>query len=457
MSTWPAVQNLRTWLDLLRTRGELGTVDSSISPDREVAAVLERRDGRRAVRFRSIAGSPFALAGNTVLHREHLAVALGCPVGEIATRFATALHEPRPCRSVPPDEAPVLANRLDGDAPLAALPLTVQHDRDAGRYFTSALLAVIDPATDLVNLSINRLMAVDGREVRALVLPGRLRQILDETERAGCALDVGVIVGVDPLLILASQSPAGRGMDDLRVASALRGTPLPVTPMPGTGITVPAEAEFLLKGTFRPGARATEGPFGEYPRTYSPAAPAPIVDIATVWHADDPTFQAILSGGREHLLVGGIPREARLLGALREVVPAVTGVRLTEGGSCRMHAVIALHDPRPGDAVGAIMTACSAITTVKLVTVVDDDVDIFDDEQVAWAVATRVQADRDLLVIPRTRGSSLDPSADGGVTAKAGIDATVPAGQTERHARMAVTPTDAGAVDGYLAEVDRVR
>ena len=225
--------------------------------------------------------------------------------------------------------------------------------------------------------------------------------------------------------------------------------------MPGTTITVPAEAEFLLKGRFRPGERAAEGPFGEYPHTYSPAAPAPIIDIDTVWHAAEPTFQAILSGGREHLLVGGVPREARLIGALREVLPTVTAVRFTEGGSCRMHAVVTLRDPRPGDAFSAVMTTLGTITTVKLVIVVNDDVDIFDDERVAWAVATRVQADRDLLVVPRVRGSSLDPSADDGLTAKAGIDATVPAGRTDRHARMAVTPGDPAAIDALLAEADR--
>lgn len=455
MNAWPTTQNMRTWLDILDARGELGTVDSPISPDREVAAVLEHRDGRRAVRFRHVTGSPFTLAGNLVHHRDHLAAALGCPVDAVAERFSAALRAPEPCRSVPPGDAPVLADRLVDDAPLTTLPLTVQHDRDGGRYFTSALLAVLDPASGLVNLSINRLMAVDGREVRALVLPGRLREILAETERSGRALDVGIAVGVDPLLILASQSPADRLMDDLGVASALRGSPLPVTTLPGTAITVPAEAEFLLKGTFRVGERAIEGPFGEYPRTYSPAAPAPVIDIDTVWHRTDATFQAILSGGREHLLVGGVPREARLLGALRDLLPATTAVRFTEGGSCRMHVVVALHNPRPGDAFAAIMVAFGAVTTVKLVTVVNDDIDIFDDEQVAWAVATRVQADRDLLVVPRTRGSSLDPSADGGLTAKAGIDATVQADRADRHARMTVTPSDSATINAFLSEVDR--
>lgn len=457
MTNRSATGGLRAWLDLLRSRGELGVVETPISPDHDVAAVLERCDGRRAVHFRNVVGSPFSLAGNLVQHREHLAVALGTPVRDVADRFAAAVDEPGELRFVAAGDAPVLARRLDHDAPLTELPLIAQHDRDAGRYATSAVLAVTDPASGKVNLSINRLMVAGGRELRVLVLPGRLRRILDDAERAGHDLDVAILVGVDPPLILASQSPSDRALDDLAVAGALRREPLPVVPAPLSGITVPAEAEFLIEGRFRAGERASEGPFGEYPLTYSPAAPAPVIEVEAVRHAEDPIFQTILSGGREHFLAGGIPREARLLAALRPQVPNVVAARLTEGGSCRLHAVIALRDPRPGDATGAMLTAFAAITTVKLVIVVDAEIDIFDDEQVAWAVATRVQADRDLMVVPRVRGSSLDPSAERGLTAKAGIDATVPVENRGRHTRVAITPSDQAALRAYLAEAEQNR
>lgn len=453
-TVWPQVQDLRSWLALLESRGELGVVQSPISADHDVAAVLERRDARRAVYFRHVKGAAFPLAGNVIHRREHLAVALGCSSRQTVGRFAAALREPRPCETLPPAEAPLLANRLGGAELLSTLPLTLQHDRDAGRYFTAALLAVRDPESGRVNLSINRLQVAGEREVRALVLPGRLCRILAESEQAGHELDVAVVVGTDPLLTLASQSPADRELDDLEVASALRTSPLRVVAAPLTGIPVPAGAEFLFEGRFRRGERAMEGPFGEFPRTYGPAGPAPVIDINAAYHRDEAIFQTILSGGREHFLIGGIPREVRLLTALSQANLDVAGVRLPEGGSCRFHALVSLRNPRPGDAVSAMTAAFAAVTTVKLVVVVDDDVDIFDDEQVAWAVATRVQADRDLLVVPRTRGSSLDPSARGGLTAKTGIDATVPAGERERYARMTATPGSEKALQGYLAEAD---
>jgi 2,5-furandicarboxylate decarboxylase 1 len=207
----------------------------------------------------------------------------------------------------------------------------------------------------------------------------------------------------------------------------------------------------LLTGSFRAGRRGAEGPFGEYPRTYGPGGPAPVLELSARYHREDAIVQTILSGGREHFLLGGLPREARMARALGAAGVNVAALRLTEGGSCRMHAVIAVRSPRPGTAQHAAMAVFAAVTTLKHVVIVDDDVDVFDSEQVEWAIATRTQADRDLLVIPRTVGSSLDPSADAGTTAKLVVDATVPPGARDRFARM--RPASA-VLDAYLAELE---
>jgi 2,5-furandicarboxylate decarboxylase 1 len=139
--------------------------------------------------------------------------------------------------------------------------------------------------------------------------------------------------------------------------------------------------------------------------------------------------------------------------ALRRAGVDVAGLRLPESGSCRLSAVVALRNPAPGAASTAMMTLFLTASTIKQVTVVDDDVDVLDDEQVGWAVATRVQADRDLLVVPNAKGSSLDPSADGALTAKLGIDATVPSADRERYRQMRVEPADPERVRGHLAEL----
>jgi 2,5-furandicarboxylate decarboxylase 1 len=443
--------DLRCWLANLAGRGELRTLTSEINPDQDVAAVLEHADGRYAVRFDAVRGSAFPLVGNSVTGRAHFALAMDCPPERVVARLAAAIATPRACVTIEPRAAPVLAVRDDGDDLLGDLPLPVQHEHDGGRYLTSAVVAARDPRTGKVNLSVNRLQVTGQRELRALMLPGRLAAIFAECERSGTDLPVVLCVGVDPLLLLASQAPADPGLDDFEVASALHSEPLQVTMLPDAGIPVPARAEMLLTGSFRAGRRGAEGPFGEYPRTYGPGGPAPVLELSARYHREDAIVQTILSGGREHFLLGGLPREARMAQALGAAGVNVAALRLTEGGSCRMHAVVAVRSPRPGTAQHAAMAVFAAVTTLKHVVIVDDDVDVFDSEQVEWAIATRTQADRDLLVIPRTVGSSLDPSADAGTTAKLVVDATVPPGARDRFARM----RPASAVrDAYLAELE---
>jgi len=439
---------------LLAERGELRTLTREINPDQDVAAVLEHADGRYAVRFNAVRGSRFPLAGNTIVSRPHFALAMGCRPDEIVGRLAAAIAAPRPCAVADAAMALVLAVRDDGneaDDLLGDLPLPVQHEHDGGRYLTSAVVVARDPRTGKTNLSINRLQATGPRELRALMLPGRLRAIFAECEKAGTDLPVALCVGVAPLLLLASQAPASPDLDDLAVASALYPEPLEVTRIPEVDFPVPARAEIVLTGSFKAGKRAEEGPFGEYPRTYGPGGPAPVLELSARYRREDPIAQTILSGGREHFLLGGLPREARMAQALSAAGVEVAALRLTEGGSCRVHAAIAVRSPRPGTAQHAAMAAFTSVTTLKHVVIVDDDVDVFDSEQVEWAIATRTQADRDMLVIPRTLGSSLDPSTDGNTTAKLVIDATVPPGTRDRFARMRSAST---VLDTYLAELE---
>jgi 2,5-furandicarboxylate decarboxylase 1 len=452
---WPDVSDLRGWLAYLEARGELRRVRSTVAEDQEVGAVLEAYDGRDAVRFDDVQGSAFPLVGNTIARRGHIAEALGCQDREVVQRVEDAIAQPVGCKEVALADAPIAGVVEQGEDLLSDLPLPVQHEHDGGRYVTSALIAVEDSRTGRTNLSINRLQVAGPRELRALLLPGRLRQIFTEHESRGEDLPVALVLGVDPLLTLASQSPAEADLDDLEVASALHPRPLEVVRLPGHPSPVPAHAELVLLGRLRAGRRAEEGPFGEYPRTYGPGGPAPVIELEKRYRRHQPVMQTILSGGREHFWVGGVPREARLMQALRRAGVGAAAVRLTEGGSCRMHAVVSLRAARPGDAMQAGMSIFAALAPAKLVVVVDDDVDIFDDEQVGWAVATRFQADRDITVLPGCRGGGLDPSAGpGGVTAKLIMDATVPDGKLEQHAHMraAVAPQRLAAL---LEEAER--
>ncbi len=454
MERWPEIQDLRSWLGLLADQGELGVVRREVDPEYELAGFLSRLDGERAVLFERVAGSSFRAVGNTFLGRRHIATALGCGVSQTAEAFDMAVREPRPCSPVEASAAHVLANRLQGEDLLGALPIPVHHGLDGGRYLSAGVVVARDPRSGATNLSINRLQVSGPREFRALILPGRLRAILTEAERAETPLDVAILLGVDPLVTLASQVRPMLEVDELELCSALRGSPLEVTRTPSVDLIVPARTEIVIEARIRPGERQMEGPFGEFPRTYGPPAPAPVLDVLAVWHRDDAIFQTILSAGREHLIVGGIPREADLLRRLKEIDSSVQRVRMTEGGSCRFHAVFSIHEPGPGHVTNALLAAFATNPVLKHVVAVDTDVDVFSDEQVEWAIATRVQADRDVLIVPGAGGSSLDPSAHGGMTAKMGIDATAPADARDRHARMQVP----GAAElDIAAAVEQVR
>jgi 2,5-furandicarboxylate decarboxylase 1 len=287
------------------------------------------------------------------------------------------------------------------------------------------------------------------------VLPGRLRRILADREEAGEPLDLAIHVGVDPTVTLASQARPGRETDDLEIASAMRAEPLRVATAPATGLPVVADAELVIEARIQPGRRELEGPFGEFPHTYSPAAPGPVLDVLAIHHRPEPIFQTILSGGREHLLIGGIPRESDLLFALREMHDGVRAVRMTDGGSLRFHAVVAIDDPSEDTVRAVLRAAFDSNPVIKHAVAVNADVDVFDPVRLEWALATRVQGARDLIVLDDERGSPLDPSSADGRTAKVGVDATVPAERLEEHGWMRVPGAERLDLDAILAPADR--
>jgi 2,5-furandicarboxylate decarboxylase 1 len=189
---------------------------------------------------------------------------------------------------------------------------------------------------------------------------------------------------------------------------------------------VPAHAEIVIEGRILPKIREPEGPFGEFPQYYGPRADREVIQVDAITHRTNPIFHTIVGGGVEHLLLGAIPREATLLDHLQRSFPSVRDVRLTRGGTCRYHLAVKIEKTSAGEAKNIIMGAFGGHYDLKQVVVVDMDVDIDDPNEIEWAIATRFQADRDLVVVSGAQGSKLDPSSADGVSAKMGIDATKP-------------------------------
>jgi 2,5-furandicarboxylate decarboxylase 1 len=270
-----------------------------------------------------------------------------------------------------------------------------------------------------------------------LLLPRHLYAFQRDAEAAGDALDVAIVIGVDPLTMLASQAITPIDHDELEIAGALHGAPLPVARCVTNGVHVPAFAEIVIEGRILPNVREPEGPFGEFPKYYSAKEAREVIEVTAVTHRRDPIFHTIVPAEMEHLLLGAIPREATLLAHLQRSHPAVKDVHLSVGGVCRYHLWVQFDKKREGEAKNVILCAFGAHYDIKQVVVVDTDVNVHDPAEIEWAIATRFQADRDLVVIAGAQGSPLDPSTTvgqpddapshlQGVSAKMGLDATRP-------------------------------
>ena len=216
-------------------------------------------------------------------------------------------------------------------------------------------------------------------------------------------------------------------------------------------IRVPAEAEIVIEGRFLPKVREPEGPFGEFPQYYGERAPREVMEIVAVTHRKDAIFHTVVGGGLEHQLLGAIPKEATLLTHLKRNFPNVLDVHLSPGGVMRFHLYVKIKKNQEGQGKNVILGAFAGSFDLKHVIVVDDDVDIHNPMEVEWAVATRFQADRDLVIVPESQGSKLDPSNRDGVGAKMGIDATKPlAAEEMTFKRIRVPGEEAIDVDEVL-------
>jgi len=212
----------------------------------------------------------------------------------------------------------------------------------------------------------------------------------------------------------------------MEIAGALLGHPIEMVKCRTNQVRVPAHAEIVIEGRILPHVREPEGPFGEFPQYYGPRANREVIHVDAITHRKSPIFHTIVGGGMEHLVLGEIPREATLLEHLQRSFSSVRDVRLTRGGTCRYHLVVKIDKTNNGEPKNIIMGAFGGHYDLKQVVVVDMDVNIDDPNEIEWAIATRFQADRDLLVVSGAQGSKLDPTSNEGISAKMGIDATKP-------------------------------
>lgn len=407
-------------------------IDEPVSKRLEVTRHLLRHMDR-PVLFTDVDG--WKVAGNVWSTRERIAAYLGIDRGEIIHFMADAMENPSPYRVV--EDAPFLKNSTE-EFSLTELPIPVYYPKDGGQYFTSAMVIAKDD-NGFVNVSFHRMMVRDEKTAAIRLVPRHLYAMWKERAERGEDLDVRVVVGNPVHLLLAGAVSTAYGVSELEIASRMSerafGKPLEVVEI--DGIPVPVESEFVFKARITP-ELVDEGPFVDITGTYDYVRKQPLVVFERMYHVDEPIFHALLPGGYEHFMLMGLPKEPQIYASVKRVVPRVHGVRLTEGSGMWLHAVVSITKQHDGDGKNAILAAFAGHPSLKHVVIVDEDINIYDDRDVEWAIATRFQADRDLVIVPNARGSSLDPSSTESFTTKWGIDATKPLDRKEEFERARV-------------------
>ena len=402
----------RDFIDRLKENGKLVEVPQPVSPRFEASRIAKKT--KAPVLFHDISGSKVIM--NLLGSRDELASMLGVPKEEIIRKLAEVSPEGE-VRIV--SESPTL-EVIENEVDLTKLPILTHFEKDGAPYITAGI--VVSEYGGVMNASIHRLMLAGKDKLAARLVPPRHTYLLHKKAiEKGEPLPVAIVIGCDPTIIYATSTrvPVGK---EFEYAAALRGAPVELFEC-SNGVKVP-HSEIVLEGYVDPVEKVDEGPFVDITGTYDVIRKEPVIRITRVIHRKDPIYHGILPAGPEHLLMMGVPYEPRIYRAVGEVT-TVKNVVLTEGGCCYLHAVVQIEKQTEGDGKNAIMAAFAAHTSLKHVVVVDEDINIFDPDDVEFAIATRVKGDIDIMIIPNVRGSSLDPrGAPDGTTTKVGIDAT---------------------------------
>jgi 2,5-furandicarboxylate decarboxylase 1 len=422
--------DLREFLKFLEEHGELLKTKKPVDVKFEISSYIRKTSDQRgpALFFENVKNFDMPVVGGIFATRERAFLALETSSQDYVHKFQNALDHLLPPKLV--SSAPCKDVIYTGkDVDLTRLPVPIFSEKDPAPFITLGLSISRDPRSGGKNTSIYRLQ-LKGRNRLGIMAQHLVRQLL-EAESLGKALPIAIAIGTDPVIPLATQWMAPYGTDELALAGALRGEPVEVVKAETVDLEVPATAEIVIEGNVLPNIREQEGPFGEVSGYYTPANPKPLIEVSAITHRKNPIYQAALTGmpTTENHILKQLPLEATFYWMLKKEFPGVTAVHFPAAGTVGMISVIAMKQAYECEARNVIATMFGSRRN-KITIVVDDDVDIYDMEKVLWAIATRTQADEDIVIFPRLVATAMDPSVRKfRVGSSLGIDATKPFGQ----------------------------
>lgn len=418
-----AMSDLRWFLEELRRNNELLEIKNPVSTRYEAAFLMKKHDTGPALLFERVRGHRNRLVSGICGSRKRISMALGAVENEILDLLINSMRNP----SNPKVSSDGPVKEVQEKPRLDQIPILRHYEKDGGAYITSGIVSAKSLDDRVENVSIHRMMVVDRDHLSIRIVPRHLYRLCQMAQEHGSkSLDIGIAIGIHPAVTLAASSPLPFGVSEYKLASALMHEGLELTTCEHVDACVPSDAELVLEGKILLGKQVSEGPLVDITGTYDIVRKQPLVQVVGIMHRKDYVYQALLPGGAEHRLLMGLPFESKILDGVRAVVPSVKGVRLTPGGCCWLHAIISIEKQTEGDGKNALLAAFASHPSLKHAVVVDTDIDIDKLQEVEWAIATRFQGDKDLIVIPNARGSTLDPSSNQelALTTKVGVDAT---------------------------------
>ena len=454
------LSDLRTIIDDLDAMGRLVRVSSPVDLNLDLAGIAARLEGGpRAVLFDNVLGHDTPVFTGLYWSRELLGELLRQDEGSLPQYVSGCIKrwQDKPVAPVVVDHGPI----LDGEPQpldLSRLPVPVHAMQDGSAYFDAGVVIAIDPQTGVRNASIQRFMVVDRDTLHVNIDAGRhLELYLNKARERGENLCLTINCGVGPGLHFAAATPAEAAppdTDELGIASEFHGAPLELV----RGTTLPVEmvahAMFALECEMVPGEVGEEGPFAEVTGYYARRAPRPIVHVRAIHKRPDAIYQTIISGVEVWNSVG-LLGEANVLASLQRQIPGVKDVYFSHGGCGFYHAVVQLAQKRTGWSKQAMMATFAAFPPLKIVTVVDDDVDIRNASDVEWAMATRLDPATGILTVGNVFGHGLNPTFPDYLGTKVGFDCCRPYPHSDEFDRASYKPMSLDGVEMSVPDIRR--
>jgi UbiD family decarboxylase len=413
---------LRPFLQKLEKEGKLVKIKKEVSVDKEIANIIYSLD-EQPVLFEKVKGYNFPIFAGITSNRDIIAEGLDTTKDKLLFKLVESLRKPKtpdivkkaPCQEV------IIKN-----PDISMLPLLFHLDGDGGKYGSATVSVIKDPDTGR-NVAYHRLMKIGKNKFTARLIPKR--QTRTTYDKVNGDLEMAVCIGNSVAVMVAASLGPPSGVDEFSLSNALDETKL--VKCVTKDLEVPAESEFVIEGRLTKDLDR-EGPFVDLTETRDFERQEPVFVVDCITHRKDAIYQALIPGRLEHKTLMGMPKEPTIYDEVSKVVDC-KNVLITLGGGSWLHGIVQIKKKNPDDGKKAIEAAFNGHKSMKHVIIIDDDVDIYNGDDVEWAIATRFQGDKDLVVKPNRPGSSLDPSGrhEKGkktLTCKVGLDATIPAG-----------------------------